>query len=145
MTHTEIVLAVQEISVGITEWALAAGTKESSAQRSDVENIPNNSMKRKVLFWGNSKKSEKSVAQKVTPPSRMSTYDQRSWQTYTAKYAVYSAGVMVKPSEDLHKGLKSMTKKDPPSHFEFEMVYVSLPNGVVINPALMIAVLQRAT
>lgn len=137
-------LIVQEITVNITDWALAAGTKKPSSQHSDMENQLNNHVKDKG-FWANFKLSGMSEAPKVTPPPRASTHKQGPWSTHTAKYAVYSAEVMVSLSEDLHKGIKAVTKKAPPSRFDFKMVYVSFPSDVAVNPALMTdAVLQRA-
>jgi hypothetical protein len=138
---TEFALTAQQIAVEITDWAIAAGTKKPHAQHTGIENLPKNPVKRKGFWGGISKKSE---APKVAPPSRSSTLDHPPWSKYTARYAVYSAEVVISPSDDLHKGLKAMTKKDPPSHFEFEMVYVSIPAFVVVRPTLMTdAVLQR--
>jgi len=115
-------LTAQSITVDITDWALHAGTNKPSVQHSGMENPPSNPVKRKG-FWNSSKKSE---TPKVAPPSRSATYEFPPLMTHTATYAVYSAGVEINMSHDIHKGLKAMTKKDPPSHFDFEMVYVSL-------------------
>jgi len=131
--HAKFDLADQDITVEITDWAVAAGTNTCSGQRSDMEKQSSSFVKRKI-FWGNSKKNEKNEAHKVTSPSRSSTYEQRPWSTHTARYAVYQAEVMITLSDDLHKGLKAMTKKDPPSHFDFEMVYVSLLGGLSLIP-----------
>lgn len=120
-------LIAQAITVEITDWALHAGTSKPSVQHSDTENLSSNPVKRKA-FWNSFKKGE---TPKVAPPSRAATYDFQNYDfpplmTHTATYAVYSAEVKINPSDDLHKGLIAMTKKDPPSHFDFEMVYVSL-------------------
>jgi len=121
------------ITVEIIDWALFAGTKKPSAQHSNAENMQSNPVKCKA-FWGDSRASE---TPKVTPPSRAATYDFPPWSTHTARYAVYSAAVIANPSDDLHKGLRYMTKREPPSHFDFEMVYVSLSRGNVNNCILM--------
>lgn len=114
-------VVTQGITVEITDWALAAGTKKKSTQHAGVDNLPKNPAKRKG-FWSNSKKSQ---APNVAPPSRSATIDHPPWSTHTAKYTVYSAQVTTSASHDLLKGLKAMTKKEPPSRFAFEMVYFS--------------------
>ena len=132
-------LTAQKITVEITDWACAAGTKVPPTQRFGSENLPKDPVKRKT-FWG----SSKSEAAKVAPPAPVHVH--QPWRTHIARYAVYSAKVTTSPSKDLHKGLKAMTKKDPPSHFDFEMVYVSLLDGLVVDFMLtMNAVLQRGT
>jgi hypothetical protein len=133
-------LIAQAITVEITDWALHAGTNKPSVQHSGMENLPSNPVKRKA-FWGDSKASE---TPKVAPPSRAATYDFPPWSTHTARYAVYSAAVMVNCSDDLHRGLRATTKGEPPSQFDFEMVYVSLSSGDINNCILMTdTVLQR--
>jgi hypothetical protein len=138
--HTEFVLTAQEITVEITDWALAAGTKTPSAQHTGMEDLSKNPVKCEG-FWEDI--STKSEAPMVAPPSQASTLHYPLWSTYTARYAVYSAAVSVHPSSGFREGLHAMTKKYPPDDFEFEMVYVSLPSAVV-QPTLMTdAVLQR--
>jgi len=117
------VISAQKITVDITNWALAAGTKRPSAQRPDKDDVQHDSMKRS--FWGFLGKSE---AQKVTPPA--STVETR---THIASYTVYSAEVTTNPDDDLHKYLKPMTKKDLPSRFRFEMAYVSFPAVLLLT------------
>ena len=63
----------------------------------------------------------------------MSRTSSAAQQICTASYVVYSATVTTSPSESLRKGLYDMTKKDPPSKFEFELIYVSLPNSSVAS------------
>jgi hypothetical protein len=109
------VLTAQGITVKVTDWALAAGTKTPPAQHTGMENLAD--------------VSAKSEASMVAPPSRASTLDHPSWLTYTARYFVYSAEVLISASDDLRNGLHAMTKKSPPPRFDFEMVYVSLPSG----------------
>ncbi|KAG1871608.1 hypothetical protein F4604DRAFT_1768978 [Suillus subluteus] len=117
-------VVTQGITVELTDWARAAGTKITSAHRSGNENLSKDPVKRKS-FWDGSKREAPKVAKVTKVVSRASTYDHPPWLTYSAKYAVYSAQVTTSPSKDLHKGLRAMTKKDPPSHFDFEMVYFS--------------------
>ncbi|KAG2052673.1 hypothetical protein BDR06DRAFT_1009302 [Suillus hirtellus] len=62
---------------------------------------------------------------KVIKAAPRASYDHPPWVTHRAKYAVHSAEVATTPSKDLCKGLRAMTKKDPLSHFDFEMVYSS--------------------
>ncbi|KAG2129991.1 hypothetical protein BD769DRAFT_1453255, partial [Suillus cothurnatus] len=76
-------------------------------------------------FWDGSKREAPKVAKVTEAVSRAMTYDHPPWLTHSAKYAVYSAQVTTTSNKDLYKGLKAMTKKDPPSHFDFEMVYFS--------------------
>ncbi|KAG1730664.1 uncharacterized protein EDB91DRAFT_1059251, partial [Suillus paluster] len=121
MNINTVSVTTQEITVELTDWARAAGTKKPFVPRSGGENIPKNPVKRKG-FW-DIVKGEAPKGPKVV--SRASTHDHPQWWRYSAKYAVYSAQVTTNPSKDLHKGLKAMTKKDPPSHFDFEMVYFS--------------------
>jgi hypothetical protein len=138
--HTEFVLTAQEITVEITDWALAAGTKIPSAQHAGVENLSMNPVKCEG-FWEDI--STKSEAPMVAPPSPASTLGHLPWSTYTARYAVYSAAVSIHPSSGFREGLYAMTKKYPPKGFDFEMVYVSLSSAVVVQPTLMTdAVLQ---
>ncbi|KAG1718293.1 hypothetical protein EDB19DRAFT_952071 [Suillus lakei] len=111
-------VAAQEITVELTDWARAAGTKIIAVHHSGSENIPKDPVKHKGFLDGSKYEAPKVV-------SRARTYDHPPWWTRSAKYAVYSAQVTTSPSNDLHKGLRSMTKKDPPSHFDFEMVYFS--------------------
>ncbi|KAG1902642.1 uncharacterized protein F5891DRAFT_1022595 [Suillus fuscotomentosus] len=117
-------VVTQEISVELAEWARAAGTKMISTHRPGNENLSKDPVKRKG-FWDGSKREVPKVAKVTKAVSRASTYDHPPWVTHRAKYAVYSAEVMTTPNKDLHKGLRAMTKKDPPSHFDFEMVYFS--------------------
>jgi len=139
--HTEPLLAAQEIVVDITDWALAAGTKRPSTQQSHGDDVSNDFMKGED-FWNSSERSG-SETPKTIPPSRASTFERR---TQTASYTVYSAEVTTNQNENLRKDLKLMTKKDLPSRFRSELVYVSLPSSVIVSPALIIdAVLQRAT
>ncbi|OAX40997.1 hypothetical protein K503DRAFT_798335 [Rhizopogon vinicolor AM-OR11-026] len=111
----------QGVTVEITDWALAAGTKKPSTQHASMENLPMNPVDHKG-FWGNSKQSE---APNVAPPSRSATFDHPPWSTHTAKYTVYSAEVTTSASHDILRGLNATTKKVPPSHFALEMVYFS--------------------
>ncbi|KAG2141054.1 hypothetical protein DEU56DRAFT_797004 [Suillus clintonianus] len=124
MNIKELSVVTQEITVELTDWARAVGTKLTSSHHSGTENQPKNPVKRKG-FWDISKREIAKVAKVSKVVSRASTYDNRPWWTHSAKYAVYSAQVTTTPSKDLHKGLRAMTKKDPPSHFDFEMVYFS--------------------
>ncbi|KAJ8595100.1 hypothetical protein M405DRAFT_929750, partial [Rhizopogon salebrosus TDB-379] len=101
----------QGITVKVTDLALAAGTKIPPAQHAGMENLAD--------------VSAKSEASMVAPPSRASTLDHPSWLTYTARYFVYSAEVLISASDDLRNGLHAMTKKSPPPRFDFEMVYFS--------------------
>lgn len=117
-------VATQEITVELTDWARAAGTKVTAIHRSGHEILSKDPVKRKS-FWDGSKREAPKVAKATKVVSRASTYDYPPWLTHRAKYAVYSAQVTTKPSKDLNKGLRAMTKKDPPSHFDFEMVYFS--------------------
>jgi hypothetical protein len=98
----------------------------TAIHRSGHEILSKDPVKRKS-FWDGSKREAPKVAKATKVVSRASTYDYPPWLTHRAKYAVYSAQVTTKPSKDLNKGLRAMTKKDPPSHFDFEMVYVSSP------------------
>jgi hypothetical protein len=137
--HTEFVLTAQAITVDITNWALAAGTKTPSAQHAGMENLSRNPVKCEG-FWEDI--STKSEAPTVGSSSQASTLHYPPWSTYTTRYAVYSAAVSIHPSRGLREGLYAMTKKYPPADFDFEMVYVSLPSAVV-QPTLMTdAVLQ---
>ncbi|KAG0706642.1 hypothetical protein DFH29DRAFT_900607 [Suillus ampliporus] len=124
MNIKAVSVLTQEITVELTDWAHAAGTKKSSAQRSGGENLSKNPVKRKG-FWDGSLKSKSETSKKPKVVSRASTHDYPQWGTHSATYAVYSAEVTTSPNKDLHKGLRAMTKKDPPSHFDFEMVYFS--------------------
>lgn len=117
-------VVTQEITVELTDWARAAGTKMTSTHRSGHEVQSKDPVKRKG-FWDSSKRETPKVAKVTKALSRASTYDHVPWVTHNAKYAVYSAQVTTTPSKDLHKGLRAMTKKDPPTHFDFEMVYFS--------------------
>lgn len=98
----------------------------TSIHRSGNEILSKDPVKRKS-FWDGSKREAPKVAKVTKAVSRASTFDHPPWLNHSAKYAVYSAQVTTTPSKDLFKGLRAMTKKDPPSHFDFEMVYVSLP------------------
>jgi hypothetical protein len=137
---TEFVLTGQAITIEITDWALAAGTKTPSAQHAGVENLSKNPVKCEGFWEDISTKSEVPI---MVPPSQASTLDHPPWSTYTARYAVYSAAVSVYPIRGLHDGLHAMTKKYPPLDFECEMVYVSLPSTVVQPTLMRDAVLQR--
>ncbi|KAG2107834.1 hypothetical protein BD769DRAFT_1500263 [Suillus cothurnatus] len=117
-------VVTQEITVELTDWARAAGTKITSTHRSGSENLSKDPVKRKS-FWDGSKREAPKVAKVTKAVSRASTFDHPPWLTHSAKYAVYSAQVTTTPNKDLYKGLRAMTKKDPPSHFDFEMVYFS--------------------
>jgi hypothetical protein len=141
LKHTESILTAQAITVKITDWALAAGTKTPSAQHTGMENLANNTVKCEEFCDDT---FTKSAVPKMTPPSQASTLDHPPWSTYTAKYAVYSAAVSIHLTSGLRLGLHTMTKKYPPPHFDFEAVYVSLPSAVVVHPTLMTnAVLQK--
>jgi hypothetical protein len=137
---TEFVLTGQAITIEITDWALAAGTKTPSAQHAGVENLSKNPVKCEG-FWEDI--STKSEAPMVVSSSQASALHYPPWSTYTARYAVYSAAVSVHSSSGLRKGLHAMTKKYPPTGFNFEMVYVSLPSAVVHLTLMTDAVFQR--
>ena len=129
--QTEFLLAAQDIRVTIPNWVLDAETKRSSAEWPVKDSLPNKSKKRKE-FWGPSATSE---AQEITPMSRTSSSAEQ-FHISTASYAVYSANVTTALNKDLREGLKAMTKKDPPPHFEFQMVYVSIPAVCLLIPHL---------
>ncbi|KAJ8579837.1 hypothetical protein M405DRAFT_869920, partial [Rhizopogon salebrosus TDB-379] len=122
MQINTVSVVLQAITVEITDWAHAAGTKTPSAQHTGMEDLSKNPVKCEGFLEDISTKSEASM---VAPPSQASTLHYPLWSTYTARYAVYSAAVSVHTSNDLREGLKAMTKKDPPAEFDFEMVYFS--------------------
>ncbi|KAG1881303.1 hypothetical protein F4604DRAFT_1922327 [Suillus subluteus] len=108
---------------------LNSWTKHASLERRQhphialvIENLSKNPIKRES-FWDGSKRAAPTVAQVTEVMSRASTYDHPPWLTCSAKYIIYSAPVTTSPTKDLHKGLKVMTKKNPPSHFHFKMVH----------------------
>jgi hypothetical protein len=113
------------MTVELADWARAAETKMTSTPLSGNESLSKASVLRK-FFWGAPKREVIKVTKVTKAVSRALTYHS-PWSTHTAKYAVYSAQVTTSSSTDLHKGLRVMMKKDPPSHFDFEMIYVSLP------------------
>ncbi|KAG2138221.1 hypothetical protein BD769DRAFT_1434765, partial [Suillus cothurnatus] len=106
-------VVTQEITVELTDWEHAAGMKITSTHRSGSENLSKDPVKRK--------REAPKVAKVTEAVSRAMTYNHPPWLTHSAKYAVYSAQVTTTSNKDLYKGLKAMTKKDPPSHFDFEM------------------------
>ncbi|KAG2140195.1 hypothetical protein DEU56DRAFT_900984 [Suillus clintonianus] len=114
MNIEAVSVVTREITVELTDWARASGTKTHI-------HISLDPVKRKD-FWDGSNSEAPEVAKVV---SRASTHARPPWWTHSARYTVYSAQVTTSPSEGLQRGLRAMTKGDPPFHFNFELVYFS--------------------